>query len=597
VKYLVLIAALLTAAALGAQTSYSPETLEKIRQVENNVTGPVLLNNEKPPTLAERMAKYKVKGMSIAVIHDYKIVWAKGYGWADEEEKRPVTPETLFEPGSISKTLNAVGILRLAQENKLDLYADINTYLKSWTFPYDSLSKGKKITLANLLSHTAGLSVHGFPGHDINGPIPTLLQVLDGQKPSFTPAVRSLFEPGLKFQYSGGGTSISEIILEDLVRQPYENWMYEQVLKPIGMTHSTYAQPLSSELRHKAATAYNSNGLPLAGKFHVYPEQAAAGLWMTPSDLCNYIIDMQLALKGQASKVLSPEMVNLHLTPYQNANAAMGTFIVDFNGAKYFQHGAGNDGFCGQFWGSIEGGYGVAVFLNTDNPKLLQEVINSVAKVYQWQNFHKEPVRRSSIPVDEKTLKTYEGLYLFDDTWAAVGKKDNEYHFYTSWTFAKMHFLTPTRFFNEEFQAEKEFLKDANGKVTGYSRTVNGQEFPRARKIFNPDTVAFSIEVINEIGWYFFETKNYKESLRYFTRGTQLHPQDLNIWVNKAHMHVLNQEPEKARDIYKTNLDKMVRPGYSFTDLMKEDFAFFKDKGLDMRAFEKIYAELGVKLP
>jgi CubicO group peptidase (beta-lactamase class C family) len=258
-----------------------------------------------------------------------------GGQWDDEAEQRPVTPETLFEPGSISKTLNAVGILKLAQEKKLDLYTDINIYLNSWTFPYDSLSRGKKITLANLLSHTGGLSVHGFPGHDINGPIPTLLQVLDGQKPSFTPAVPSLFEPGLKYQYSGGGTSISEIILEDLVQQPYETWMYAHVLKPIGMTNSTYAQPLSPELRYKAATAYNSGtGLPLAGKFHVYPEQAAAGLWMTPSDLCNYIIDMKLALRGQSSKVLNPEMVKLHTSPYLNPNAAMGTFIVDMQGAK-----------------------------------------------------------------------------------------------------------------------------------------------------------------------------------------------------------------------------------------------------------------------
>jgi hypothetical protein len=363
------------------------------------------------------------------------------------------------------------------------------------------------------------------------------------------------------------------------------------------MTHSTYAQPLSAELRHKAASAYRDNGQPIAGKFHVYPEQAAAGLWMTPTDLCNYIIDMQKALQGNPSKVLNAEMVKLHLTPYLNENAAMGTFIVDMNGAKYFQHGAGNDGFCGMFWGSMEGGYGVAVFLNTDNPKLLQEVINSVAKVYNWKNFYKEPVRKTSIPVDEQTLKTYEGLYAFDDTWAAVGKKDNEYHFYTSWTFAKMHFLTPTRFFNEEFQAEKEFLKDANGNLIGYSRTVNGQAFPSARKIINLDTATFSSEVFNEIGWYYFEVKNYRESLRSFTRGTQLYPGDLNMWANKAHLHVFNQETDKARDIYKANLGKTVRPGYSFTDLMKEDFNFFKDRGYDMKPFEKIFAELKVNMP
>ncbi|MBL0136073.1 MAG: beta-lactamase family protein [Chitinophagaceae bacterium] len=99
-----------------SQKSYSKETLDKIREVENNISGGLLLNDEKPGTIIERMAKYKVKGLSLAVIHNYKVVWAKGYGWADEAEKRPMTAATLFEPGSISKSLNAVGILKLAQD-------------------------------------------------------------------------------------------------------------------------------------------------------------------------------------------------------------------------------------------------------------------------------------------------------------------------------------------------------------------------------------------------------------------------------------------------------------------------------------------------
>lgn len=132
-----------------SQTNYSPETLEKIKEVENNITGRIILNDDQPSTITERMAKYNLKGMSIAVIQDYKIVWAKGYGWADEENKIPVTTETLFEPGSISKSLNALGILKLAQEKKVDLNADINTYLTSWKFPYDSLSNGKNNTCSD----------------------------------------------------------------------------------------------------------------------------------------------------------------------------------------------------------------------------------------------------------------------------------------------------------------------------------------------------------------------------------------------------------------------------------------------------------------
>lgn len=588
---------LLFSAIAFSQTTYSAETLAKIKEVETNITGNLVVNDERPNTILERMAKHKVKGLSIAVIQDYKVVWAKGYGWADEAEKRPMTTETLFEPGSISKTLNAVGILKLAQDKKLDLYTDINTYLKSWKFPYDSLSKGKKITLANLLSHTAGLSTHGFPGHNIKGPTPTIFEVLDGKVPAVTPAVRSLFEPDLKFQYSGGGTSISQVILTDITGQAYDTWMYENVLKPIGMVNSTYAQPPAKDKWKLCASAYLPDGTPIAQKFHVYPEQAAAGLWMTPSDLCQYIIDMQLAYQGKASKVLSPEMVKLHLTPYHNESAAMGTFIIDFQSAKYFEHGAGNDGFCGQFLGSLEDGYGVAIFLNSENGKLLYEVIQSVAKAYKWKNYYREPQRKTSIPVSDNIIKTYEGLYLYDNSWAAVGKKDNEYHFYTDGTYAKMYYTTPTRFFNEEFQAVKEFIKDDKGNIVGYTRTVGDKEFPQSKKIGNLDTLKLANPFFNGIGWYFFELKNYKQSLAFFKRGVELYPEDLNMAGNMAHLYLFNNDYKSALAIYKAHQKKMVRPDLSFEKLMQDDYTYFKDHSYDVKLFDKAFAELKVKKP
>lgn len=594
-KLSLLIAVWCCTACLLAQKTYPPETLEKIKAVENNLTGNILLNDEQPGTIAEKMAKYQVNGMSLAVIHDYKIAWAKGYGWADLAEKRPVTTETLFEPGSISKTLNAVGILKLAQEKKLDLNTDINTYLSSWKFPYDSLSKGKPITLAHILSHQAGLSVHGFPGHNIKGPVPTVFEVLDGKAPSFTPAVRSEFEPGLTFQYSGGGTTISQVLLTDITHQVYDVWMYENVLKPIGMVNSTYAQPPAKDKQPLCASAYNRDGSPIENKFHVYPEQAAAGLWMTPSDLCQYIIDMQLAWQGKPSKVLNPDMVKLHLTPYNNGPTAMGTFIEDHDGALYFQHGAGNDGFCGQFYGSLEGGNGVVIFLNSDNPKLIFEVINSVAKAYNWKNFYREPQRKKVVTVPEKVLETYKGVYLYDDKWAIVDKKDGQYYFYTTWTFAKMYFTSPTSFFNEEFQAIKTFIQDEKGNVTGYTRMVDGKEFPKAVKITRPDTIRLDNGIIGEIGWFLLEQKNYPEAVAYFKRGVQLYPQDLNTNINLAHSYLFNGEYDKAIAIYRTHQKDMVKPGYSWEDLMRDDLAYFADHNMEVSMFDKVFAELKIE--
>lgn len=592
-----LFALLLSGSPLFCQKKYSPETLEKISAVENGITGRIVVNGAKPNTISEQMAKYKVHGMSIAVIHNYKIAWAKGYGWADVDAKKPMTTETLFEPGSISKTLNAVGILKLAQDKKIDLYTDINTYLRSWKFPYDSLSKGKKINLAQILSHQAGLTVHGFPGHDINGPIPTVYEVLDGKKPSFTPAVRSEFEPDLRFQYSGGGTTISQVLLSDVTGQAYDVWMYKNVLKPIGMVHSTYAQPPAKNKWPLCASAYNGDGTPIERRFHVYPEQAAAGLWMTPSDLCRYIIDMQLAWKGQRSKVLNPEMVKLHLTPYRDGPTAMGTFIENHDGALYFGHGAGNDGFCGQFFGSLEDGYGVAIFLNTDNGRLLGDVINSVARVYNWKNFYQEPRQVKSIPVPDDILKTYEGLYLYDDSWAAIGKKDNEYHFFTSGTHAKMYFSTPVQFTNEEFQAVKTMIKDEKGNVTGYTRTVNGKEYPAAKKIANLDTAKLANPVLMGIGWYYFGNKQYQASLATFKRAVQLYPEDLNMHINLAHLYLFNGDYPSAIAIYKAHRNDMIRPDYSWIDSLKDDYRYFKNSREDVKIFDRVFEELKVEKP
>ncbi len=579
------------------QKNYSQQTLKTIEAIENGITGNTIVNDEKPTTIAAQMAKYKVNGMSIAVIRDYKIEWAKGYGWADVEAKKPMTTETLFEPGSISKTLHAVGILKLAQEKKLDLYTDINTYLTSWKFPYDSLSKGKKINLAQLLAHNAGLTVHGFPGHDINGPTPTIFDVLDGKKPSFTPAVRSAFEPDLKFQYSGGGTSISQVLLTDITKQPYEDWMYENVLKPIGMVNSTYAQPPAKDKLPLCSAAYRGDGTPVERKFHVYPEQAAAGLWMTPSDLCQYIIDMQLAWKGGKSKVLNPDMVKLHLTPYNNGRTAMGTFIDNRDGFQYFQHGAGNDGFCGQFYGSLEDGYGVAIFLNSEDGMLLGDVINTVAKVYNWKNFYQEPRKIKSIAVPDEVIAQYEGIYLFDDTWAGVGKKDNEFHFYTDGIHAKMYFATPAEFTNMEFRATKTFTKDQNGKVTGYTRSVNGKEYPAAVKVEHLDTMNLPNDMWNQMGWYYFGLKKYDTSLMAFKRGALLYPEDLNMLINVAHLHLYNGDYNSAIAIYKAHVNDMVKPDLSWIDLLKDDYTSLKNGKEDVGVFDRVFKELGVEKP
>lgn len=596
-KTALLVLFLINISFLEAQNAYTQEVEEQIKQFESSLSGRVILKEKGRYTLADRMAYYNVQGLSIAVVHDYKVVWAKGYGWADKKEHKPVTPETLFEPGSISKSLNAVGLLKLVQDHKLDLHTDINTYLISWQFPYDSISHGKKITLAQLLSHSAGLTVHGFPGYDLTASIPTVPQILDGQSPANTPPVRSAFEPGTRFQYSGGGTTISQLMLMDVTGQPYDAYMYENVLKPMGMVNSFYTQPAPEARRALCASGYLPSGRQVPHKFHAYPEQAAAGLWMTPTDLCQYIIETQLAYSGRSAKVLNQEMTKLRLTPYNDASSALGVFIENRHGTLYFQHSAGNEGFCGQYYGSLESGDGVAVFLNTNSYDILPEVVNSIATVYQWKNFY-DPVYRETVNVPENIQKKYAGVYLVNgDKFTCILKKKDGYYLYADGTYAPMLYTSDTEFFNTEFPTEKRFVKGASGSITGYERMAEGQMLAPASKVMDPDTLNGSADFFNELGWVLLENKYFTEAIQYLKRGLALHPESLYIAGNLAHAYLFHGEYQAALDIYTAHKGAYLSPAFTWEDMINQDFVYLYQTGLNEKLMKRMLSDLAMDIP
>ena len=182
------------------------ETLQQIDRWKTCLTAPVVVKDEPAcRTLARRMAELHVPGVSIAVIHNGVIEWARGYGVAEVGGK-VVTADTLFQAGSISKPLAAMAALHLVQEGKLSLDADVNTELKSWKVPESAAAPGAKVTLRELLTHTAGFTVHGFPGYASDAPVPTLVQVLNGEKPANTVPIRLESVPGSKWNYSAAGT-------------------------------------------------------------------------------------------------------------------------------------------------------------------------------------------------------------------------------------------------------------------------------------------------------------------------------------------------------------------------------------------------------
>jgi CubicO group peptidase (beta-lactamase class C family) len=457
-----------------SQPAYDKDIDTKIKLVENNLVSWVKFDGAHS-NIYDRMKDLKINGVSIAVINNYKIDWAKSYGWADTALKKPVDNNTLFQIASIGKSLNAFGQMSLVQNGKMLLDEDINHYLVRWKFPYASVSKGKKITLANLLSHTAGLSVHGFDGYEWNEQLPTIIQTLNGENPANNPPVRSEFEPGIKSEYSGGGIMISQVMLEDVTKMKYDDYMKKTIFIPLGMTHTSFSTDPPNE---NFATGYRFDGKYITGRYMRFTEQACGGAaWSTASDLAKFIIEVQLSLKNQSNKVLKKETIQKMLTPYlEGTNSAFGFFIDDKKGDLYFQHSGLNPGYSSQFYGSMEGGRGVVVLVNSDITDFMAEVVNSVAAVYGWKNFN-EYTTKKVIAVPPDTLKKYAGSYKFEGSETGPNiQYDNgqlyliDPHSPIKW---KLYFTSNDEFFMIEARwADQKFFFANQNRVAGFTITT-----------------------------------------------------------------------------------------------------------------------------
>jgi CubicO group peptidase (beta-lactamase class C family) len=299
--------------------------------------------------------------------------------------------------------------MKKVEQGRISLDENINDKLTSWKLPDNQFTAKKKVTLKNLLSHTGGTTVHGFPGYAIDDNLPTLPQVLDGTKPANTAAVRVDFEPGSKYRYSGGGTTIAQLAIMDIEKKPYPDIASETVLTPLGMANSTYTQPLSVDWRKKAATGYRSTGREVDGKIHVYPEMAAAGLWTTPTDLAKFGIEMELSLAGRSNKVLTKESVEKMTTPVID-QAGLGFFIDKRTTTTYFGHEGADEGFRAQMVLNKDKGFGAVVMVNSDNGQIMMEVVRAIAREYAWDDYLPAPY--DTVTVDEAKLKNYLGRFL-----------------------------------------------------------------------------------------------------------------------------------------------------------------------------------------
>lgn len=524
----------------------SQSQAELIKKVETSLVPPAYFEGDKKWTIEERMVHYGVPGVSIAVINNSTIEWVKAYGIVDKETREPVTPQTLFQAASISKPVSAYAALKLVEQQKLDLNENVNAYLKSWKLPENEFTASQKVTIKGLVSHSAGVTVHGFLGYSPGLPVPSLLEVLDGKSPANSAPIRIDKTPGESFRYSGGGYCILQQLLIDQENKPFPQIMQGLVFQPLGMSHSTFEQPLSPEKLKLAATGYLPDGSMTKGKRHTYPEMAAAGLWTTAEDLATFAVNIQKTIKGESSKVVSKSMTEQMLTPVLG-RIGLGIFIRNSENDIYFAHGGWDEGFSSHLIAHKDKGYGVVVLTNSNHPDFINELMRAVALTYNWDHF--TPVYKK-IPAQEKELVSVCGRYReHGDGLINISYKDNK-------LFKNYLGADPVELFKV---AENTYVALDNNGPLEFKKTGEGQYdlLIRSDGPFSKVKTCSYMKENEHLPYEYIESGNYDQALKAYSEIKHLNPKDPLVSENRlndiGYLLLNSGKVKPAKDLFKIN--------------------------------------------
>ncbi len=403
--------------------------------------------------IAERMQRYRIPALAVAAIDDGEVAWAAGYG---------AHATTLFQAASISKAVAAVGVLALVERGVLHLDDDVNTHLRSWHLPASEHTAAQPVTLRHLLSHTAGLTVPGFPGYPVGAAVPSVPDLLSGRSGSATPAVESFAAPGTVSQYSGGGSTVVQQLVCDVTGRSFAELMHELVLAPFGMVDSAYEQPLAPARAARAAIAYDDLGNPVPGGFHVYPELQAAGLWTTAVDLARWVIGVQQILRGDRQGPISTETAHLMVTPVLAGGPfGLGPELGGEGALRRFGHSGRNEGFNSQADGLVAAPVGGVVMATGQAASMVAEVRRALAAEYGWGSLDVRAL--DVVEVDPTVLRSYTGRYA-----GPFGRPmrlefaDGELFSPASYGRRRMFALGDTTFVDEETGATLEVERDGS---------------------------------------------------------------------------------------------------------------------------------------
>ena len=463
----------------------TPQDISKrIELVENKLCSPITIEGHDLifHSLTKQMKNYNVPGVSIAVINNGKIEWAKGYGTREAGVDLPVNTNTLFQAASISKPVTALGALHYVGRGIFNLDRDINDFLVSWKIPENEFTKKQPVTIRYLLCHGAGLNSHALGNYSKGERIPTPLQTLNGLPPSKVGAVRVVMEPGREFRYSGGGYLILLQAMIDVIGKPFPKVMKESVFGPAGMDRSGYFQERDYNNTENIAVGHNGMGSIIKGYWLRFSNLAGGGLWTTPSDLCRCAIEVQKALKGESS-IISRELAKKMLT-VQIGSAGLGFLLQGKGDSLSFSHGGDVRGYHNFLFAYARQGKGVAVMTNAERgTALYPEILRAVALVYDWPDL--KPAVIKPVPLPRETMNKYTGRYIFNDILPANVTVEKD-HLKMIGDDGRIFLWYPdsdNHFYDLYTGWELKFFFDEKNKVTGAFVGMGGKMGIRAKKV------------------------------------------------------------------------------------------------------------------
>jgi CubicO group peptidase (beta-lactamase class C family) len=436
------------------------------------------------------MEHYNVPGISIAVINNGELEGVLCKGVRRAQSDGPIRPETLFQAASISKPVTAVAALRLVEEGRLELDQDVNEVLQSWKVPENVLTFDEKVTLRRLLSHTAGMTVHGFNGYPIGEGIPTLLEILDSKSPANSEAIRVELVPGSRYGYSGGGYVVAKQLLADITSKNFQDLMVELVFAPLDMQNSSFLQPLPQEETSHAAEGHSLNGEPIIGGWYVYPELAAAGLWSTPSDLACFLIEVMKSMKGQSNLILSDTMIQKMLQAQGGDGTwgfGMGFLRAGEGNTFHILIGGSNQGYRSKMVAFPEIGQGAVVMANGEaGEELNNEVLRGLAQAYEWPALG--PIAKIVVDIDPLILEQFAGDYILADypDFPINIRAEKDKLILTTAADGETRVLHPEsekRFFSTGSTREYTFIRNDQGSVVALETSGGGGQTIIVKKI------------------------------------------------------------------------------------------------------------------